>query len=58
MLLARRWVKGVIPIKDDQRSNERKKGSHGGREYSFDQELYERAMPWNSGSTASGGIGP
>lgn len=36
------FPEAVIPVQDDQRSNRRKKGSHGGREYSFDQELYKR----------------
>jgi transposase len=39
-LLARRGISAVIPVKDDQRANRKKKGSRGGREYAFDQELY------------------
>jgi transposase len=40
-LLARRGIKAVIPVKDDQAANRRKKGAHGGREYGFDQEAYK-----------------
>jgi transposase len=40
-LLRRRGIKAVIPVKDDQRTNRKKKGSRGGREYAFDQELYK-----------------
>jgi len=39
-LLARRGITAVIPVKDDQRANRKKKGSRGGREYAFDQEPY------------------
>jgi transposase len=39
-LLARRGIKATIPIKEDQAANRKKKGSRGGREYAFDQELY------------------
>jgi transposase len=39
-LLARRGVKAVIPVKDDQRAQRKGKGSRGGREYLFDQETY------------------
>jgi transposase len=39
-LLARRGIKAVIPVKDDQKANRKKKGAHGGREYAFDQEAY------------------
>jgi transposase len=40
-LLARRKIEAVIPVKDDQRTNRRNKGSDGGREYAFDRELYK-----------------
>jgi transposase len=40
-LLRRRGIKAAIPVKDDQRANRKKKGSRGGREYAFDQELYK-----------------
>ena len=40
VLLARRGIKATIPVKDDQATNRKKKGSRGGREYAFDQELY------------------
>jgi transposase len=40
-LLARRGIRATIPIKDDQVRNRKKKGSRGGREYAFDQELYK-----------------
>lgn len=40
-LLRRRGIKAEIPVKDDQRTNRKKKGSRGGREYAFDQELYK-----------------
>jgi transposase len=33
---------GRDPGQRRQRSNRRKKGSHGGREYRFDHELYKR----------------
>lgn len=39
-LLARRGIKAVIPIKDDQRAKRKGRGSRGGREYAFDQEIY------------------
>jgi transposase len=39
--LARHGIKAVIPVKDDQRANRRKKGSGGGREYAFDREAYK-----------------
>jgi len=39
-LLARRGIKATIPVKDDQATKRKKKGSRGGREYAFDQELY------------------
>lgn len=38
--LARRRIKAVIPVKDDQQANRKNKGPRGGREYAFDQELY------------------
>jgi transposase len=41
-LLARRGIKGCIPIKADQAANRRKRGSRGGREYAFDRELYKQ----------------
>lgn len=41
-LLARRGIKGCIPIKADQAANRRKRGSLGGREYAFDKELYKK----------------
>jgi transposase len=41
-LLARRGIKGCIPIKADQAANRRKRGSRGGREYAFDKELYKK----------------
>lgn len=40
-LLARRGIKATIPVKDDQVANRKKKGSRGGREYAFDQQLYK-----------------
>lgn len=40
-LLTRRGIKATIPVKDDQAANRKKKGSRGGREYAFDQELYK-----------------
>ena len=40
-LLRRRGIQAVIPVKADQRANRKKKGSRGGREYAFDQELYK-----------------
>jgi transposase len=40
-LPARRGIKATIPVKDDQVANRKKKGSCGGREYAFDQELYK-----------------
>lgn len=40
-LLARRGIRATIPVKADQAANRRKRGSHGGREYAFDQELYK-----------------
>lgn len=40
-LLARRGIRATIPVKDDQAEHRKKKGSRGGREYAFDQELYK-----------------
>jgi transposase len=40
-LLAQRRIEAVIPVKDDQRANRKKKGSRGGREHGFDRELYK-----------------
>jgi transposase len=34
-------IKAVIPVKDDQRANRRKKGTRGGREYAFDRKAYK-----------------
>jgi transposase len=39
--LSRRGIKGVIPVKEDQKANRKKKGSRGGREHAFDRELYK-----------------
>jgi transposase len=38
--LARRNIKAVIPLKDDQRSSRAKKGSAGGRPPAFDPDRY------------------
>jgi transposase len=38
--LAKRGVKAVIPIKDDQAAGRRKKGSSGGRPPGFDKQRY------------------
>lgn len=40
-LLARRGIKATIPVKADQAAHRKNKGSRGGREYAFDQELYK-----------------
>jgi transposase len=40
-LLSARGIKGVIPVKEDQKANRKKKGSRGGREHAFDRELYK-----------------
>jgi transposase len=40
-LLARRGIKAVIPVKNDQVANRKKKGTSGGREYTFDREAYK-----------------
>ncbi len=40
-LLATRGIEAVIPVKDDQKANRKKKGSRGGREHDFDRELYK-----------------
>jgi transposase len=40
-LLRRRGITAVIPVKDDQAASRKKRGSRGGREYAFDQELYK-----------------
>lgn len=34
-LLARRGIKAVVPVKNDQVANRKKKGTSGGREYGF-----------------------
>lgn len=39
--LRSRRITAVIPIKQDQAANRRKKGSHGGRPPSFDPERYK-----------------
>jgi transposase len=41
-LLARRGIRGCIPIKADQAAHRRSRGSRGGREYGFDPELYKQ----------------
>lgn len=38
--LARRRIKAVIPVNDDQAAHRKNKGSRGGREYVFEQQLY------------------
>ncbi len=40
-LLARRGIKAVIPVKEDQKANRKKRGAHGGREHAFDKEAYK-----------------
>jgi len=40
-LLARRKIRAVIPIKEDQKANRRNKGSRGGRDYAFDRQAYK-----------------
>jgi transposase len=40
--LRRRGIKATIPIKDDQVTNRRRKGSAGGRPPAFDREIYKR----------------
>ena len=37
-----RGITAVIPVKDDQAANRRRKGSRGGRPPSFDAELYKQ----------------
>ena len=37
-----RGIKAVIPVKDDQAANRRRKGSRGGRPPLFDAELYKQ----------------
>jgi transposase len=39
--LRRRKIKSVIPVKEDQKANRKNKGARGGREYTFDKELYK-----------------
>jgi transposase len=41
-LLARRGIRATIPIKADQATHRRKRGSRGGREYAFDAEIYKQ----------------
>ena len=36
-----RGIKAVIPVKDDQKANRRKRGSAGGRPPAFDAERYK-----------------
>jgi len=38
-LLARRGIRATIPIKADQATRRRKRGSRGGREYALDAEI-------------------
>jgi transposase len=40
--LRRRGIDGTIPIKADQAANRRRRGRHGGREYTFDRERYKQ----------------
>jgi len=40
-LLARRGIKAVIPVKNDQIANRKKKGTSGGREYTLGREAYK-----------------
>jgi transposase len=39
--LRRRGIKAVIPVKEDQKGNRRKRGSKGGRPPVFDRETYK-----------------
>lgn len=39
--LRKRGIKGVIPVKDDQKANRRKRGRQGGRPPAFDAERYK-----------------
>jgi transposase len=41
-LLARRGIRATIPIKADQATHRRKRGSRGGREYAFDAAIYKQ----------------
>lgn len=40
--LRRRGIRAVIPVKDDQAANRRRRGSAGGRPPSFDTECYKQ----------------
>ena len=40
--LRRRRIRCVIPVKDDQAANRRKRGSKGGRPPTFDKETYKQ----------------
>jgi transposase len=39
--LRRRGIKAVIPVKEDQKANRRKRGSRGGRQPAFDPARYK-----------------
>jgi hypothetical protein len=39
--LRKRGIKGVIPVKEDQKNNRRARGSAGGRTPGFDRERYK-----------------
>lgn len=51
-LLAGRGIRITIPERDDQKGHRRRRGSHGGRPYAFDAEIYrarnvvERCFSW------------
>lgn len=51
-MLVRRGIKVTIPERDDQLGHRRRRGSHGGRPYAFDKQIYkgrnviERCFNW------------
>ena len=53
-----RGVQCVIPEKEDQKANRKRKGSTRGRPVTYDREAYKGATPSNAASTPSSNGGP
>jgi DDE family transposase len=51
--LRKRGIKAVIPVKEDQKTHRRNRGSHGGRPPAFDRGQYKTAIPSNAASASS-----
>jgi hypothetical protein len=56
--LRRRGIKAVIPVKEDQKANRRRRGSKGGRQPAFDPAAIRNATPSSGVLTSCGSSGP